>query len=81
MHSGARNATVEAAFVRISETEWKLSQQLLPKLRRRRLRDSPPYEQIVDGLLHGMALMGVAREKSRDVPGCFRAIVTLRESP
>lgn len=64
-------------FVHVSDAEWMLSQQLSPG-RRRRLRDSAPYEQLVDGLSRQMAVAKVARERSRDVPGYFRAVVTLR---
>ena len=68
---------VEANFIRISEIDWNLSQQLSP-IRRRRLKDSPPYEQIVDDLKSQMSLVKVARERSRDTPGYFRAVVLLR---
>ena len=64
-------------FVRICETEWKLSQQLPPK-RRRRLKNSPPYGQIVDGMVRQIALVRVARERSCKVPGYFLAVLTLR---
>lgn len=66
-----------ANFVRVSESEWNLSQQLAPN-RRRQLLDAPPYEQLVEGLMRQMSLVKVARERSRDTPGYFRAVVILR---
>lgn len=67
---------MSGAFVRASESEWLLSRQLAPS-RRRKLLHGPRYEQLVDGLAQEMSLAKVAREKSRDVPGYFRAVVTL----
>jgi hypothetical protein len=80
MNSPARDEKAVAAcaeFVRICENEWKLSQQL-PPTRRERLKNSPPYGQIVDGLVRPIALVRVARERSRGVPGHFRAVIRLR---
>jgi hypothetical protein len=68
---------MDAAFVRVSESDWLLSTQLAPS-RRRRLLQAPRYERLVDALIRRMSLAKVAREKSHDVPGYFRAVVTLR---
>lgn len=71
---------MKSPFVRVTETKWKLSDQLSPR-RRERLLNSPRYEQLVDNLLRGMAVSNVKREKSRDVLGYFRAVVTLQVHP
>src|SRR3954470_314766 len=68
---------MNAAFVRVSESDWMLSRQLAPG-RRRKLLQAPQYEQLINGLIQRMSLVKVAREKSRDVPGYFRAVVTIR---
>ena len=70
-------ANENRAFVRVSESVWNLSRQLAPK-RRRRLLDAPQYEQIVDRLGHQISLVKVARERARNTPGHFRAVVTLK---
>lgn len=68
---------LNAVFVRLSKEAWNLSTQLATS-RRRRLQCPPRYEHLVDGLLRQMSLVRVAREKSRDIPGYFRAVVILR---
>jgi hypothetical protein len=64
-------------FIRVSEDYWNLSRQLTSR-RRSRLLLAPDYEQVVGGLTSQMSLAKVAREKSRDAPGYFRAVVTIR---
>ena len=70
-------ATSSAAFVQVSDTEWRLSEYLTPR-RRQKLQYSPSYDQLIDRLQRQMAVVEVARERSRDVPGFFRAVVALR---
>jgi|SRR4051812_48243125 hypothetical protein len=43
------------------------------------LLDAPPYEQLVEELMRQVLLVKVCREKSRDMIGYFRVVVTLRE--
>jgi hypothetical protein len=69
---------MNAAFVQVPKSEWVvLSRQLSPSRRRKLLRGQR-FEQLVEELAQQMSLTKVAREKSRDNPGYFRAVVTLR---
>jgi hypothetical protein len=68
---------MHVAFVRVPESDWVLSRQMSSRRRRRLLR-SPEYEQVIDELTRQVSLVKVAREQSRDIPGYFRALVTLR---
>lgn len=68
-----------APFTRLSSVTWKISERVaLP--RRAVLLQSPPYAQLVQELVAQSKLDKVARERSRDAPDFFRAVVTLEVS-
>lgn len=70
-------APPNSAFAQVSNNEWTLSKQIAAS-RRRQLQNPPSYEKLVEGLMHPMSLVKVAREESRDAPGYFRTVVVIK---
>lgn len=66
-----------SSFVCISDAEWRLSDSVEPQ-RRRRLQNSLQYEELVENILRGLSDVKVTRERSNDILGYYRAVVTLR---
>ncbi len=67
-------------FVRISQGEWRLS-DCMDRRRRRRLQSETTYEQIIWRVIDEATVLEHKREEACLKPGFFRVVVTLKVEP
>jgi hypothetical protein len=69
-----------AASISVNAKRWTLSETITGP-RRAQLLHGPTFERIVSRIAREMKLIAISRQRARDEPVFFRAIITLKVDP